>query len=53
VQEEIAHSVVSTLKERFGISGAAGSRLNRPSNVEAYKLFLRALYVGRNGTPPP
>jgi TolB-like protein/Flp pilus assembly protein TadD len=51
VQEEIAHSVVSTLKERFGIRGAVGRPLNRPSNVEAYNLYLRALYIGRNGTP--
>jgi TolB-like protein/DNA-binding winged helix-turn-helix (wHTH) protein/Tfp pilus assembly protein PilF len=50
VQEEIAHSVVSTLKERFGIHGAVGRPLNRPSNIEAYNLYLRALYVGRNGT---
>jgi TolB-like protein/Flp pilus assembly protein TadD len=51
VQEEIAHSVVSTLKEKFGIRGAAGRPLNRPSNVEAYNIYLRALYLGRNGTP--
>lgn len=52
VQAEIAQSVASALKERFGIEGSAGRILRRPSSLEAYNLYLRALYVGRKLTRP-